>query len=486
MIVTYNGITLDLCQLRGWERQVEMDGPQYLWTRHRIRVSGVYNPRATSYTRNANTLAPQFTRDTPATITDAVVRHALATPRKQLSIIVGGTAVLFTPNVGQTTDAHNGPTPTVHAVVESIGVKTYLVDWSIECCIVETTGTTPAVLSHRWTMEDHVAMPNYLTTRVIQGKATFRTDLMGVLGRVPDDFRRAFIHPVSLNMQRESIDVTVYDDNSGAEYTLVDQEQAINLTPEAVRLGVTKIEAYHTAEIGKPGTEDVLVGLGGAFMRAGGQLVQANIAGIDPVTTIFANAAAVGVGGLDIGITAASLIPRKTHSIVARVWGHRLSAKVALERVALRVCFFRFALTQLSERHGTVWLQITHDLMGKWVEVQLKVKQGLDRLDGAVAGNIGSGLIRDIRNASPLPGAGAINGFIDNLAAVQRDIMPQGEDVGNDITINDTVAPGPTNQAGLTGRGSFIGKLLAQVLHDPNAYQTAPPTPGPGRNLDII
>jgi hypothetical protein len=453
-----------------------MDGPQYLWTRHTIRVSGIYNPKATSYIDQGNG-TPIAGDGRNATTTDTAIRHALAQPRKALSISVGSQVLLASPRAGETTDAHNGPTPKVHAIVESIGIKTFLVDWQIEVCINETpSGTIPIVVSSRWTMEDHIALPHYLTTRVIQGWATLRSDKMLAAGRVPDDFRSALMHPVGTNMQRESIDVAVDDEGTGIEYTLVDQEQMLNIELRARLLGVTKIEAFHTAEVGKPGAEEVITGFGGAAMRFGGQLVQANMVGIDPITYGIAMGAAVVTGALDWSITAANLIPRKTHTIVARIWGHRLARRQDLEDVGIRLCFQRLLLTGVDESMGTVWLQITHDLMGKWVEVQVRIKQGLDALAAGPGFNI--------TRTDPVT-ALTINAILAGLGPVQRDIMPQGEEIRQIATAANQPNPTPQNTGNLTGRGSFVGKLVAQVLIDANQLQTNPPTPTTGINTSI-
>jgi hypothetical protein len=303
---------------------------------------------------------------------------------------------------------------------------------------------------------------------------------MRAAGRVPDDFRSALMHPVGTNMQRESIDVAVDDEGTGIEYTLVDQEQMLNIELRARLLGVTKIEAYHTAEVSKPGAEEVITGIGGATLRTIGQLVQAST-GDTPWGQAVGLLAAGTAGALDIGITSANLIPRKTHTIVARVWGSRLSRRVDLENVGLMLCFQRLLQTAISEAMGTVWLQITHDLMGKWVEVQVRIKQGLDALTAGPQGNIftGSILRGDITTAIAVT---TINAFLTNLSNVQRDIMPQGEELRQVATLANQVNPSPQNAANLSGRGSFIGKLVAQVLHDSNQIQTNPPTPPTGIN----
>lgn len=498
MIVEYNNVTLALCQLRGWDRVVEMDGPQYLWTRHTIRVSGVYNPKATSYRDNDGTPAQADGRMAPTT--DVSIRHALSQPRQTLTISVGGQIVLESPEDDNETDAHNGPTPKVHAIVESIGVKTFLVDWSIEVCVNETPGgTVPIVLSSRWTMEDHIALPHYLTTRVIQGWATLRSDLMLEAGRVPDDFRSALMHPVGTNMQRESIDVAVDDEGTGIEYTLVDQEQMFNIEPAATRLGVTKIEGYHTAEISKPGIEDVVTNVGGSIARGLGSVGFAMTGGIGgevlgtgmTVPNFISGSVALAGAALDTGITMLGMIPRQTHTMAVRVWGHRNCRKADLESVAASIVFSRMVGTAAGDEVvASCYYSITWDLMGKWVEVQLKSKQGLRALFDFAAGPVGAIAIAGGATAAVTRARATVEELARAaraLVGVDRGIMqPRTEFSPNAFS----QAPGfpnpvPTNTGGLTGRGSFVGKLLAQVLADANQLQPAPPTPGTGRNTPI-
>lgn len=475
MDVSYAGIAFDAVLLEDWSRFREMDGPQYLWTRHELTFSAWYNPFSTSYA--GTTAVPVAGSGNFAASTDNIVRHLLSQPRKALSITVGSVTLISLPAAGRTTDANNGPIPHVHHVTESLGVQTFHVRMTITFFTIETV-TTPVVISHQWTMHDHISMPHYLTTRHISGRAWLRSDLMLANLYVPDDFRHAMAHPVGKNMQRFIQDVGVSEDGNYLEYSVVDEEQLLNLTTSAVSNNITKVEVFHDAETSKAGWEDAFNVVGGAVAEGVGHISQA-------ASSLWAGPAGAGglagaitapaFAALTIGLAVINLIPKEYHTITARVWGTKDALKAIMEREAVTAIFnIARQIPQLNLAGAGLQLNIHWERSGKFVEVVLRVKMGIERLLQEMPPLFG------LTSGEQLEGAArfglALQGHFNRafFAANLEVMQPRSEEVPPLMTTADAgqaSRPQPTNIQGLRGRGTFTAKLLVQVLQDAGDVQ---------------
>jgi hypothetical protein len=504
--IIYNTIELSSVQFGVWQREAVVDiGNTYLYTKMLIPAVGLYSPEATSYRYSPlSTAAPEPGH--PAALTDAVVRHMLMQPRKTLTIMVNGVIALRSPfnqnpsGSGQplATDAHNGPICRFCDVQEVVGTKTYIVRWLIEVAVNEcpglTTGSglrTPTIISHRWQATDEIVKPHYLTTRVINGHAILRTDLMLANGYAPDDFRAALFHPVGQNMQREDIQVHVSEDGSELSYTLVDQEQLYNLQGVQSQ-GITKVEAYHNAQLGTPSLDEIIVPLGRSSARTTGQL-----AGVAMNTNIFnvvqnslAGSMIIGAGLFDLTLTALQLAPKQIHSFTVQVWGNRNSSKSVLEGTAWNIVNARLAATVFGGPGGSAagfWASITHHLTGKYVEIIVRAREGIgsqffNNLDIVqdLAGNIGRGhgLLSSFWRTLQSRATGLANpnfrsimpGEALNLGPVTQLNTPNPMPPGS----NFSQSPAGNSSAG--ARGTFVWKLAAQTLSSACSLPPAVPT----------
>lgn len=246
-ILTYNGIDLQIGRVLDSEMRAVYDdtGVDFLYVHFRIRVQAIFNPRATASQVN------NPSGDTPAASL-SFLRQRLLTPRQSLQINIGNDTLLVSPqinadaNVPFATDANNGPHPIDLQILSVHGSKSIVVAYEIETWLNECTGSSgsppPTILSHRWEMTEDIG-DDYLSTRTIRGRATFRTDFLLAESNVPDDFRRYLFHPVPPFFQRTSIRVTPESDGTALNYEIVDEEQVWNLDPSR---GIIRVEGYQT------------------------------------------------------------------------------------------------------------------------------------------------------------------------------------------------------------------------------------------------
>jgi hypothetical protein len=287
---------------------------------------------------------------------------------------------------------------------------------------------------------EHDIDEHFFTTRIIHGHAILRTDYMLSTGTYPDHFRKFFIHPIPDNFKRTKISVTATEDGNAIEYTVIDTEQPFVLDASLRLLGVTKIEAYHNVEIGTPSFETAFANVAGGTLQGG---TSSGGGGGFLIETIKA---IVGAGvGFVKGVNAS--LPQLTHTFIVRVWGHRGSTRTVLEKMAYRILSDRFRAANLGQGFFGVnthdsWWNVSHDLMGKWVEVQCRMKRG------------------------------STKAFLETFIT-QTNLMPPNEETISLVTGLTGSGMGLGTETN-TVRGSFYGKLIAQQLQEPCASIPTP------------
>lgn len=412
-----NMVTLDFVETRLYERTAIMDGPTYLYTRHTLGVVAIYNPERNS----PFVAAPNF----QAPIIDIALRHKLMLPRQKLLYTVGTTNVIHSPlnlPAGLTTDANNGPLPLYCHVEKVHGKKTFKVYWVVQTDVNECPSSLPPiVLSHRWTM-DHDIDEHFFTTRTIRGHAILRTDHMLKSSVTPDDYRPHFIHPIPNDFKRTHINVVAHEDGNALDYVVVDTEQPFVFDNFVRDRGVTKIEAYQNFEEGSF-----------AFDTIARTLATEIAAATTSAGTIPGLAAAATLGALR---GAEKSLPTIVHSFLVRVWGNRDADRGNLELVAWTIVQRRREAANIPALSDK-WCNVSHDIMGKWVEVSARFKLG------PVASA-----------AASLAFGGVVFGSADELTA------------GITRTTGPGMGLGAGNSTG-TVRGTWIGELVAQTLQEP-------------------
>ncbi len=495
MNFSYNGIVLDqLVRLLRRSSESVSDGPTYLYTRHMLHIMGRYNPDATSYDALG---LPQ--PGNIAALTDTAVRNALMQPRQQLIITLdeddmpGGEFVwISSPLEGYATDAANGPIPHHVDITQLLGAIHMDVEIIIEVNINECisvphadVGSAPdhIVLSHILEATDDID-PNALTRRTVSGRMTLRTDAAIAADAMPDDFRAALFFPVMPNCQREDIHVTATEDGRQLVYSYADQEKMNLLTALAQQNcpGLVNLEASHTAEIGKPGFDDLMVPVGRSLARGGERLIRVGANGL--IGAFLNIVPAVAMSALDLGITVAQLVPRQMHTVVARATGTRNADKQKLEAVALEFCKNRLTAAQVPDGSllNTAHLTINYcwERTANQVEVTLRCKKGFGAQAFQSFFRITAGLAVALARQDFAPAQLA---FEAEFRALPDQIMPG--DGGMDALVpcaspQTAVQPYPPNDAGT--RGTLIESLAVLVLQGQCGLPVAPALRGPVRN----
>jgi hypothetical protein len=456
--ITYNNVELKVTLLHTWEREPIYDAADnYLYTRHRIAVAAVYNPKATSY--DFVNFAPRERADKMPAETDVAVREALELPRKTLLVEIDGEDVLATPEQGKTTDVCNGPTPSVHRWTKIHGSRTIEIDWTVEACVIDKSlaGTRPILLSHVWKMSEDIDQ-DYFATRTIQGKAVFRRDLLEVENaNKPDDYRGFFMHAVHAGMKRVHIDVEAPEDGRTLLYTVVDRDQkAWSSLP-----GLSRFELKHTVGVKSPLADAVV----GATIGLTTDAVRGWRGKKDKQTGEYEGAH--GFRGASLGVFAgagsflSAAMPRKHIISTATAYGSPEMNMTTLLGYCLRLVNSRFrAALMFGPLAYNIYLEVTMDWDNRAVAVMRRHESSLlDGVVGVFQQVLSSRSIEDMleREMIGLP----LNGFSPPVLSDPTRADPVH---GNHFPLKSS-QPGAGTRDGSRSRNPRI--VVANALNDP-------------------
>lgn len=491
MLLEYNGLALNLVRMDAYERVPVYHGPNYLYTRHKLTLTAVFNP-ATQQAVLAGDAAPAFgvgntlglpfipaatnfgtllapvgpvaggttglpplgsspTANTgrPAAYTASAIKHELMQPRGQLRFSVGGVLMLLAPLPGTACDATNGPTPLDCSVTAMTGTRTFRVRFSIQADINESLlRLSPTnfgyVLSHRWSMQ-HDLDSDFFVKRVIHGRLVFRADMVqrGPDANVgsgfnPDDFRRFFFHPIPTGWARRGVRVKALDDEVTVDYEVTDQQLPVGWS----QANVTRVSAVHRVVLEKPSTEQTL---------ANAALEAARIVALPQVPV----AGDISHTALALGILTAKtiydLLPVMQHSVLVEVWGNPNSLRSQLQTFAEQIATARIGVLVAAAGAflGGARAETVHQALEKHVTYGVTYTTGpigtLNLAGGAIFGN---------------------------------QFFPDNDDTGNLLQVNASPNGPPDDQR---SRGTYLENCVAGALTGDaaqNQHATAnPPSP---------
>lgn len=188
--------------------------------------------------------------------TDAALRHRLVQPRGKLRLVFsscldgslypgtdqgeGGSLKQLwlespSPPVGQNLpaacDLDNGPRPQVHSIQDVFGdgrlfMVTFQVQTTVNDCRTNIDGAADhePLLSNQWTAS-LTYDEQYFSTRIVQGLAIFRADVVNNFLRDPSQFQLKILPPVPGNCKRFIDELTQLPDGYSFAYTVRDVEQ---------------------------------------------------------------------------------------------------------------------------------------------------------------------------------------------------------------------------------------------------------------------
>jgi hypothetical protein len=246
------------------------------------------------------------------------------------------------------------------------------------------------------------------------------------------------------NCQRTNIHVVATEDGEAVRSEFVDQERFVNLFTGS---GVINIDVWHTAEIGRPHLEDVIVGAArGAAFGAG-------------IGAIGGLGGAVLGGLIGAGRSIVTAVPKQTHTTIARVYGDGTAKLKNLEKIAIKAAFEPIleVESQLGASIAGAWVQISNHRTGKVSECQVRISQGV-----ITAILIGQG-----------PNA------VANIDALQR-MTPTDQALFGITSLGPITNPVPATLGTVGGipgasRGTMVTRLVAQVLQSACSLPAAPP-----------
>jgi len=355
------------------------------------------------------------------------LREHLMMPRKLLRYFIGNTLVLISPQMKasgslMTMDMRGGPFPLGKPVVEIIGDRTARVRFRIETYVSDCSRY---VLSNRWETTESTDNSAFVT-RVYNGRASFRADMMTDDGLVPDDFRRWLIIPVEPRMQRHRVQVHMNPQGTECLYTVTDIETNYGTGRNSQ---VADIICHVTS-----GSEGAIQDAKQAIMEAGNLF--GNAAGIVKAAG-SGNLAAAGSGATGmIGKLFNIMVPRTTMAGMCRVVGQSGADRHYLARIAH--AFVGDRLNKAGAKPVSMYLSVDWSMHAP-PSVDLNVRY-LAPL------NFNGGLISKDDVFRPLNWGAVISG----APAMTLDYGPEKE---------RTQLPGGNNT-----RGANVGRLVHQAL----------------------
>lgn len=450
----YNSVILEIIDTQEMRRESVLDptGCQYLYTKWTIDVHCIFNPQATSY----KDIPFGSSKGQLPAITDRAIRDRLLQPRKTLILKDGGPddrTILETPAAGYSTDANNGPVPEECTVLAVHGTKTWAVRFRITACVNSCT-SVPVVLSHRWKQYTEMDQ-DYFSMRVTEGEVHFNTARMIADGAYPDDFRRDFNHLIPSDCRREKVDVMPSDDGASLKYRLIDREMAFCLGKET---HCTRIEAYQTMFWSQVGFK---AGLGRALVGGGPAAARSVIASplVAPLTVLGFAAESLLAGAI-------ADIPQFYDHILIRVWGNKDHSRLKMmHSVAFPLAFARLGPIDGSKESELI---VSHELHGKFVEVQLTHKRGPEL--GTLA----------VVSAVPIPGIppGFVAGLVDWPTRVGVAFSHESEEERAGLLFHRSAIGNPPPPRASGTRGTLAVRLVTQALHNSCSVPPAPPSRG--------
>ncbi len=334
--------------------QDPLSGLDRLYQKVRLSMICVWNPAAT----NAATCVSPPLASNPANrlgVSINNLQQMLMTPQKLLVFSIGPDRVFQVPAtflvngnpVQAPCDPAGGPFPKSCRILAIHGDKTALVQYTIE---FHVTDCVKVVLSNRWSVTSQTG-PQWLTTRVTEGRAVLSLDQLALNNTVADAFRGNFSLYVPPGFIRTDVNVVATEDGREVMYRVVDRQANISLDP---KWAIVKVEGNCTAgsDFPYPKLTDLATGMGHALADDGGGgggfwhrlgawgkglFVSAN-SGMSSV---------ISSGGLGLGAAlagqAAGLVPRQKGNAIVRVFGGANVAYDNLAQIAVNIAYNCFA-----------------------------------------------------------------------------------------------------------------------------------------------
>ncbi len=257
MLVTYNGVVLQLSRTGEFAIRAVYDpsGLDLLYQEVTLSAICVWNPAATATNKPGAPVgyAGLGVRGDVLSTTISNLKNTLMLPRRQLTLSVGGRTTFFCPLVNLVTgnpmpcDPMGGPLPQHCRVIQIIGDKSAIVEFSIRFAVSDVTRV---VTSCRWSVSA-TTDEAFLTTRSISGRASFRPDMLA--GSAPtlvaDQFRAALPFSVPNGFRRKRVSVVVNERGDESTFTIEDKEQTLNT---GLFSPVIKIDGQVTTGIDTP------------------------------------------------------------------------------------------------------------------------------------------------------------------------------------------------------------------------------------------
>ncbi len=360
LAVEYNGVEIRCSHLISWDRFPVNQGPDVLYTTHRIHMVGTLHEKF-----DWGNTGAEIKLDRQDVVN---LLKRLQAPRKKLSIKL---AESDKPWIETTLDQNQGPQVVGHRLSNLIGIKQVSLEVIIEFTTHEgepSASSTPRILlSNRWEMIEDI--DRFFRKRImVRGRAIFRRDNLNLIGFEPDQFRKWCLWPLQKGYKRVSKRSGVGPTGVELFYETIDEQTYVDVLAKDIA-DMKVIHNYRHFKVSPELVDKALltnaIKTANSALGRVGDAFNANKGGpVGALAGMANDAIQGGLQNLEIGY---SMLPRHVGHIVVWVKGTPHALMTNLARAANRIATFR--LQQLPLSCPTVDSQIQADFTEREVTI---------------------------------------------------------------------------------------------------------------------
>lgn len=276
MYIEINGIELPILVIEEWLKEQVYDDAQmnYMFERNHIVVTTHVSPDNLTIPTGGriNTRNFNASPSTPSNLFLDLIQK-LREPRKKVRIFYRDDEsdfdkqnVIFEAPLGTLkTDLDNGPRVTNVQVIPEGGQSTVCLRISIEAAIPAYAGLdAPVVMSNIWKMTFSYG-EQYEATRMVEGRAHLRKDLLVANKVSVDSLRKQILFPIPVGYMRSKPEISLSEGGTIVDYRFMDTQQ-LKSTAGGIQFGITYIQVLEQRGYSSPASLSKSLGKMGAVI----------------------------------------------------------------------------------------------------------------------------------------------------------------------------------------------------------------------------
>lgn len=278
MFIEYNAVRMPILSMESWIKEQVYDevNMNYVGERNNlvcttfVNPANIFFPTGRVTNNNQQEMQPQFTHMSQVFVE---LVNRLREPRKTLRVFVCDDPnnpttendLLKSPLDGCITDMRTGPIVHTCQIIPVGGQTTFCLRFGVETIVPAYDGKDASVvISNIWSYTSSYD-EHYYQTRIIEGTAMLRKDLMLRNKTTYNSLRKSLFFPIPLGYRRTRPTVSIDGSGTVLSYHFEDVELKRNI-PGAVQFGITNIQVIEQRGYSAPATTSKLLGKAGAVI----------------------------------------------------------------------------------------------------------------------------------------------------------------------------------------------------------------------------